>query len=54
MLNVLSYNYGDDCFSVLSRVRSHKHLEVLESVYIHVQRPVFVCTETICYAVASV
>ena len=32
--------YFDDCFSVLSRARSHRHLEVLESVYIHVQRPV--------------
>ena len=32
--------YFDDYFSVLSRARSHRHLEVLESVYIHVQRPV--------------
>ena len=31
--------YCDDCFSVLSRARSCRHLEVLESVYIHVQRP---------------
>ena len=31
--------YYDDCFSVLSRARSCRHLEVLESVYIHVQRP---------------
>ena len=30
--------YSDDCFSVLSRARSRKHLE-LESVYIHVQHP---------------
>ena len=30
--------YSDDCFSV--RTRSRKHLEVLKSVYIHVQRPV--------------
>ena len=32
--------YFDDYFSVLSRARSHRHLEVLESAYIHVQRPV--------------
>ena len=31
--------YCDDCFNVLSRARSCRHLEVLESVYIHVQRP---------------
>ena len=31
--------YCDDCFSVLSHARSRRHLEVLESVYIHVQRP---------------
>ena len=31
--------YCDDCFSVLSRARSRRHLEVLESVYIHVPRP---------------
>ena len=31
--------YCDDCFSVLPRARSCRHLEVLESVYIHVQRP---------------
>ena len=31
--------YCDDCFSVLSRARSHRHLKVLESVYIRVQRP---------------
>ena len=30
--------YCDDCFSVLSCARSRRHLEVLESVYIHVQR----------------
>ena len=54
MLNVLSYNsyYCDDCFSGLSRARSRKHLEALDSVYTHVQRPVYVCTETNCYAIA--
>ena len=31
--------YSDDCFSVLWRARSRCPLEVLESVYIHVQRP---------------
>ena len=31
--------YCDDWFSVLSRARSYRHLEVLESVYIYVQRP---------------
>ena len=31
--------YCDDCYSVLSRARSRCHLGVLESVYIHVQRP---------------
>ena len=31
--------YCDDCFSVLSRARSRRHLDVLESVYSHVQRP---------------
>ena len=31
--------YYEDCFSVLSRARSRRHLEVLESVYMHVQRP---------------
>ena len=31
--------YCDDCFSVLSRARFRCHLEVLESVNIHVQRP---------------
>ena len=31
--------YCDDCFSVLLRARSRCHLKVLESVYIHVQRP---------------
>ena len=31
--------YCDDCFSVLSRARSRRHFEVLESVYIHVQCP---------------
>ena len=31
--------YCDDCFSVLSRAMSRRHLEVLEFVYIHVQRP---------------
>ena len=30
--------YCDGCYSVLSPARS-RHLEVLESVYIHVQRP---------------
>ena len=30
--------YCDDSFSVLSRARSCRHLEVLESVFIHVQR----------------
>ena len=32
--------YCDGCFSVLSCVRSRKHLEISESVYIHVHRPV--------------
>ena len=32
--------FCDDCFSVLSRARSRRHLEVLESVYVHVQRPI--------------
>ena len=36
--------YCDDCFSVLSCARSRGHLEVLESVDIHVQRPDF-CVE---------
>ena len=31
--------YSDDCFVVLSRGRSRHHLQVLESVYIHTQRP---------------
>ena len=31
--------HSGDCFSVLSRARSRKYLEVLESVYIHVQCP---------------
>ena len=31
--------YCDDCISFLSRARSCRHLEVLESVHIHVQRP---------------
>ena len=31
--------YCDSCLSVLSRARSRRHLEVLESVYIHVQHP---------------
>ena len=39
MLNGLSYLVIND-FTVLSRAISRKHLEVLESVYIHVQRPV--------------
>ena len=40
--------YNDDCFSVLSRARSCRHLEVLESVYIHVQRPnLYVQKETV-------
>ena len=33
--------YCDDCFGVLSRARSYRHLEVLESVYIHEQHPDF-------------
>ena len=32
--------YSDDCFSISSRARSRKHLEVLKYVYIHVPRPV--------------
>ena len=28
--------YCDDCFSVLSRARSCRHLEVLESVYMYI------------------
>ena len=31
--------YSDDWFGVLTRGRSARHLAVLESVYIHVQRP---------------
>ena len=31
--------YCDNCFSVLSLARSCRHLEFLESVYVHVQRP---------------
>ena len=31
--------YSDNFFSVLSRARSRKHLEVLESVFIHIQCP---------------
>ena len=33
-------SYRDDCFSVLSRGRSRRHLEVLESMYIHTMQPV--------------
>ena len=40
--------YGDDCFSVLSRAKSRKHLEVLGSAYIHVQRP-DLCVQKQCY-----
>ena len=32
--------YRDDWFSVFSRARSRKHVEILESAYIHVQRSV--------------
>ena len=39
-LNVECANlYSDDCFSALSRARSRTNLEVLESVFIHVQCP---------------
>ena len=38
-LNSECAKYCDDCFSVLSCTRSLRHLEVLESVYIHVHRP---------------
>ena len=38
MINCLVFDC-DDCFSVLSRARFLRHLEVLESVYIHVQCP---------------
>ena len=31
--------YCDGCFSILSCASSRRHLEVLESAYIHVQRP---------------
>ena len=31
--------YCDECFSVLSCARSRRYLEVLESVYVHEQRP---------------
>ena len=31
--------YSDSCFVPLSRGRSRRHLEVLESVYIHTQKP---------------
>ena len=31
--------YSDDCFVVLIRGRSRHHLQVLESIYIHAQRP---------------
>ena len=37
--------HRDDCFSVLSRARSRKHLDILESGYIHVQRPVLCVQE---------
>ena len=40
--------YGDDFFSVLSRAKSRKHLEVLGSAYIHVQRP-DLCVQKQCY-----
>ena len=33
-------SYSDDCFSVLSRARSVRHLKVLEAVYISSLRPV--------------
>ena len=33
-------SYSDDCFSVLSRARSFRHLKVLEAVYISSLRPV--------------
>ena len=31
--------YSDDCFVGLSRGRSRRHLQVLQSIYIHTQRP---------------
>ena len=36
--------YSDACFEVLTRGRSRRHLEVLESVYIHTQQP-NLCTQ---------
>ena len=34
-------SYSDECFAVLSRARSFRHLKVLEAVYISSLRPVF-------------
>ena len=31
--------YSDDCFSIVSRVRSARLLNVLEAVYIHTRKP---------------
>ena len=33
--------YSDDCFSIVSRVRSARLLNVLEAVYIHTKNPTF-------------
>ena len=37
--------HRDDYFSALSRARSRKNLDILESGYIHVQRPVLCVQE---------
>ena len=46
--------YCDDCFSVLLRARSCRHLEVLESVYIHVQLPNFYVQKRNCQTIAVI
>ena len=47
IINWLGFDF-DDCFSVFSRARFRRHLEILESVYIHVQCPdLFVQKETV-------
>ena len=38
-INSCKTNYQDDCFSVLHRARDKTHLNVLEAIYVAIDRP---------------
>ena len=44
-MNCCRTSYEDDCFSVLHRARDKIHLNVLEAIYIAINRPPPLCRQ---------